>query len=359
MTAEVVAALIRRGARFLICQRPAHKARGLLWEFVGGKIEPGESGPEALRRECREELGIDVDVGAPFCTLTHAYPDLTVHLTLYQASIPCGEPQLLEHAALAWITPREIPHYEFCPADREILARLRAQAPGGESEPHARQKERNMDSVHEMADRIAVNIQSSVRLAAAGLVWYVDPLGEPGDSDADYIFITHDHHDHFSPEAIARVSRAGTTLVVPRRMASEAAAAAPGCRICAVEPEERLTLGALTVETVPAYNLTKRFHPRASGWVGYVFEADGVRVYVSGDSDATPEARAVACDIALLPIGGTYTTDAREAAGWAAALRAAIVIPTHYGSFVGGARDADVFAAALPENIELVRKLTF
>ena len=118
---EVVAALICRDDRFLICQRPAHKARGLLWEFVGGKVEPGESGAEALARECREELGIDLQVGEVFTEVTHAYPDLTVHLTLYLAKISKGEPQKLEHNDLRWILPAEIEQYEFCPADREIL----------------------------------------------------------------------------------------------------------------------------------------------------------------------------------------------------------------------------------------------
>ena len=124
---EVVAALIWDGGRFLICQRPAHKARGLLWEFVGGKVEPGETKEEALRRECREELDISLAVHDVFMDVTHAYPDLTVHLTLFNASIAAGEPKLLEHNAMRWITPEEIPQYDFCPADEEILKRITAQ----------------------------------------------------------------------------------------------------------------------------------------------------------------------------------------------------------------------------------------
>ena len=122
---EVVAALIWDGDRFLICQRPAHKARGLLWEFVGGKVEPGETGPQALARECREELDIAVAVGDVFTDVTHVYPDITVHLTLFEATIAAGTPRLLEHNAIAWITPAEIPNYEFCPADEEILKEIR------------------------------------------------------------------------------------------------------------------------------------------------------------------------------------------------------------------------------------------
>lgn len=122
---EVVAALIWRGERFLACQRPAHKARGLLWEFVGGKVEPGERREEALIRECREELGVTVEVGEMFMEVDHVYPDLTVHLTLFHASIPKGEPQKLEHNDLRWLTVEEIDQYEFCPADIEILERLK------------------------------------------------------------------------------------------------------------------------------------------------------------------------------------------------------------------------------------------
>ena len=118
---EVVAALIQKDGRFLICQRPAHKARGLLWEFVGGKVEPGESKALALIRECREELGVTVTVQDAFMEVTHEYPDLIVHLTLFYARIAEGEPQKLEHNDLRWITPREIPQYPFCPADESIL----------------------------------------------------------------------------------------------------------------------------------------------------------------------------------------------------------------------------------------------
>ena len=121
---EVVAALIWQGDAFMICQRPAHKARGLLWEFVGGKVEPGESKPEALIRECREELAVTLDVGEVFMDVTHEYPDLTVHLTLFHATIAQGEPQKLEHQDIRWITPREIDQYVFCPADVEILSKI-------------------------------------------------------------------------------------------------------------------------------------------------------------------------------------------------------------------------------------------
>lgn len=125
---EVVAALIRDGRKFMICQRPAHKARGLLWEFVGGKVEPGETKEEALIRECQEELDITVRVDDVFAELTHAYPDLTVHLTLFNAAISKGEPRKLEHNDIRWITADEIGRYEFCPADQEILEKIKQEA---------------------------------------------------------------------------------------------------------------------------------------------------------------------------------------------------------------------------------------
>ena len=121
---EVVAALIWKNNKFMICQRPEHKARGLLWEFVGGKVEQGETKEQALVRECKEELDIFLSVGNVFMDVVHEYPDLTVHLTLFNATIAEGEPQKLEHNDIKWIKPREIPNYEFCPADEEILVKI-------------------------------------------------------------------------------------------------------------------------------------------------------------------------------------------------------------------------------------------
>ena len=121
---EVVAALIWDKDKFMICQRPAHKARGLLWEFVGGKVEPDETKEQALIRECKEELAVMLAVGDVFMDVIHEYPDLTVHLTLFSATIAAGEPQKLEHNDIRWITPSEIANYEFCPADVEILKKI-------------------------------------------------------------------------------------------------------------------------------------------------------------------------------------------------------------------------------------------
>ena len=122
---EVVAALIWDRDKFMICQRPAHKARGLLWEFVGGKVEPGETKEQALIRECQKELAVTLDVGGIFMDVVHRYPDLTVHLTLFHAAIREGVPQKLEHNDIRWITVDEINLYDFCPADEGILIRLK------------------------------------------------------------------------------------------------------------------------------------------------------------------------------------------------------------------------------------------
>lgn len=123
---EVVAALIRDGERFLICQRPAHKARPMYWEFPGGKVEAGETHEEALRRECEEELGIDLRVGARVTQLEHRYPDVLIRLSLYEAVIQSGVPQLREHLAIRWITRAQVREQAFCPADEDILKLLEA-----------------------------------------------------------------------------------------------------------------------------------------------------------------------------------------------------------------------------------------
>lgn len=131
MEIRVVAALIEEGGKFLVCRRPANKARGLLWEFAGGKVEQGEEKAAALVRECREELGVELDVGEVFTELTHVYPDVTVRLTLFCARIAAGVPQRLEHAELRWATPQEMLSLKFCPADAPILRMLAGRTPHG------------------------------------------------------------------------------------------------------------------------------------------------------------------------------------------------------------------------------------
>ena len=128
---EVVAALIWDNNKFMICQRPAHKARALLWEFVGGKVEPSETKEQALIRECHEELAVTISVGNVFMDVVHEYPDITVHLTLFNATIAEGFPQKLEHNDIKWIEPKDIPNYDFCPAEEEILKTIKNHYVGG------------------------------------------------------------------------------------------------------------------------------------------------------------------------------------------------------------------------------------
>jgi len=118
---QVVAALIRKDDHFLICRRPAHKKRGLLWEFPGGKVEAGEDPRQALVRECREELDIELEVGTLFWQTSHTYPDTRIDLLLYEATIASGTPQALEHTDICWVLPDDMTAYHFCPADTEII----------------------------------------------------------------------------------------------------------------------------------------------------------------------------------------------------------------------------------------------
>ena len=187
-------------------------------------------------------------------------------------------------------------------------------------------------------------------------VWF-DPFRvENATGDGDVIFITHDHYDHFSPEDIRRVMKPDAVLVLPESCRAAALAAGfSASQLLPVRAGEHYAVKGIPFTAVPAYNIGKPFHPRSNGWVGYVSELDGLRVYVSGDTDDTPEARAVSCDAAFLPVGGTYTMTAAEAAALANALHPQIAVPTHYGSIVGTMTDGDDFAAQLAPGIRCVK----
>ena len=207
-----------------------------------------------------------------------------------------------------------------------------------------------------MIDNIQVLAHSAVRIES-GKTLYFDPyLIENDFNDADVIFLTHDHYDHFSPEDIRRVMKPDAVLVLPERCrAAVLAAGFSASQLLPVRAGEHYTVKGIPFTAVPAYNIGKPFHPRSNGWVGYVSELDGLRVYVSGDTDDTPEARAVSCDAAFLPVGGTYTMTAAEAAALANALHPQIAVPTHYGSIVGTMTDGDDFAAQLAPDIRCVK----
>ncbi len=209
-----------------------------------------------------------------------------------------------------------------------------------------------------MVDKITVNEQSSIRIDGEKTL-YFDPLhiaDEP--HDADIVFITHEHFDHFSPQDIAKVANGNTLYVVPKSMAAALKNAGLQSEKCIlVTPGDKIEPLSVAVEVVEAYNISKAFHPKANGWVGYVVNVCGGRVYVCGDTDDTPEARAVKCDIVCVPIGGTYTMDAKQAAEFVNALAPKAAIPIHYGTIVGSAAAADEFEKLV--NAPVVRKIKF
>ena len=212
-----------------------------------------------------------------------------------------------------------------------------------------------------MTENITVNEQNSIRIVDRLGVIYVDPFQiRESTNDAEYIFITHDHYDHFSLDDIAKVVGDSTILVVPERMESKAHEVADLVkRIVTVKPGVYREIDGLEFETVPAYNIMKPFHRKDAEWVGYIFRIDGKRIYVAGDTDVTKEAKAVKCDIALVPIGGTYTMDAKKAAELVNTLRPNVAIPVHYGSVVGSPADGEVFADNVKEPIKVEFKIQF
>lgn len=211
-------------------------------------------------------------------------------------------------------------------------------------------------------EHITVNTQSSIRIEGSKLVLYFDPFKiEQNANDADIIFLTHDHYDHFSPEDIVKVAKADTIFVVPQKMKDMVQAFAKDEKhIVALAPGVVKEIGDLMIRTIPAYNtsLLKPFHKKSEGWIGYVIKMDNQRIYVSGDTDATEEALdMVKCDIAMVPIGGTYTMDAKKAADFVNKLKPEIAIPTHYGSIVGEVSDGEEFKKYVNKSINVVFKV--
>ena len=209
-----------------------------------------------------------------------------------------------------------------------------------------------------MVDKIDVFKQNSIRIKSDVGTIYIDPFKIDDEThDADFILITHDHYDHFSSEDIAKVKKDTTVLVVPEKMEAKAVKESGIKEIETVKPGTYHEIGNLELETIPMYNILKPFHPKAAGWVGYILKINGKRIYIAGDTDATKEAKEVICDIALVPIGGTYTMDAKKAAELVNEINPEVAIPTHYGSIVGKLSDAKVFAANVKDTIKVVEKI--
>ena len=212
-----------------------------------------------------------------------------------------------------------------------------------------------------MNENIEVFKQNSIRIQTRFGAVYVDPFQmDTAPQDAAYILITHDHYDHFSTEDIEKVSCADTILVVPEKMERKAQEVAGLVKeIKTVKPGVYREINGLEFETIPAYNILKPFHPKNAEWVGYILRVDGQRIYIAGDTDATKEAKEVKCDIALVPIGGTYTMDAKKAAELINTIRPNVAIPVHYGHIVGKPSDGDVFAQYVKEPVKVEFKIPF
>ena len=212
-----------------------------------------------------------------------------------------------------------------------------------------------------MLDNIEVFTQSSIRIRSGVGTIYIDPFRMKEEPhDADYVLITHDHYDHFSIEDIHKVIKNTTILVVPARMEDDARELEREVgEIVTVKPGVYKELSGLELETIPAYNTVKPFHPRRAEWVGYILRVDGKRVYIAGDTGATKEAKQVKCDIALVPVGGTYTLDTKRAADLINTIRPEYAIPTHYGSIVGKKSDGQTFASLVKSPVKVVEKIQY
>ena len=211
-----------------------------------------------------------------------------------------------------------------------------------------------------MISNIEVFTQNSIRIKGNGKTIYIDPFQmKETPKDAGFIFITHDHYDHYSPEDIAKVCGDNTVLIIPQKMIDKVGEVSGlVSETVTVNPSAHYAINDFEFDTVPAYNKIKPFHPKSAKWVGYIVHIDGKRVYIAGDTDATKEAKQVKCDIALVPIGGKFTMDAKKAAELINTIQPDVAIPTHYGTIVGKPKDAEVFANNIksPVQVEIIKQ---
>lgn len=204
-----------------------------------------------------------------------------------------------------------------------------------------------------MLNCIKVLCHSSIKITGEKTI-YVDPFKIDKDyNDADLIFITHSHYDHYSEEDIERIRKDDTTYIVTKDVAFKLQDKGVSEKsIFVVEPNKEYEIDGIKFETIPAYNINKQFHPKNNNWIGYIIEIKGIRYYIAGDTDITPENSKVECDVALVPVGGTYTMTYKEAAELINKIKPKVAIPIHYGSIVGTNQDAKRFVELLDEKIE-------
>ena len=195
-----------------------------------------------------------------------------------------------------------------------------------------------------MLENIEVLYHSSIRISKNKVI-YIDPFKiDKNYNDADIVFITHDHYDHYSEEDIDKVIKENTTIIIPEELLTKLLRKGINKNaIITVEPNEKYMVQGIKFETIPSYNTNKTFHPKENGWVGYIITLDDIRYYIAGDTDITEENRKVKCDVAFVPVGGTYTMDFKEAAQLINEIQPKIAVPIHYGSVVGTKQDATDF----------------
>lgn len=204
-----------------------------------------------------------------------------------------------------------------------------------------------------MLENVEVLCHSSIKINKEKVI-YIDPFKiDKNYNDADMIFVTHDHYDHYSEEDIDKIKKEDTIIIAPEELLTKLLR--KGFRkdsIITVEPNKKYMIQGMKFETIPAYNTNKQFHPKENGWVGYIIEIKGVRYYIAGDTDITEENRRVKCDVAFVPVGGTYTMDFKEAATLVNEIKPKMAIPIHYGDIVGTKQDAIDFSKLLHPEIK-------
>ena len=204
-------------------------------------------------------------------------------------------------------------------------------------------------------DYIEINTQSSIKLKLDKTIYFDPYKREENKNDADIIFITHDHYDHMDLDSINKIKNSNTIVIAPKSMEVTISKIVFKNYIY-LEPYNEINIDGLDIKTIPAYNISKPFHPRENNWLGYIVTYNNTTYYIAGDTDSTPEAKEVKCDIAFVPIGGHFTMDPVEASELIKIIKPKVAIPVHYGSIVGSISDGKTFKELLPE-IEVVEKL--